>query len=70
MELAEPSHVVFGSDFPFSRHRNPVEDVKSLVTAFENFDGWDAPVRRGIERDNALQLFPRLAKAIAAKAGA
>ena len=70
MELAEPSHVVFGSDFPFSRHRNPVEDVKSLVTAFENFDGWDAPVRRGIERDNALRLFPRLAKAMAAKAGA
>jgi predicted TIM-barrel fold metal-dependent hydrolase len=64
MELADPSRIVFGSDFPFSRHRNPIQDVKSLVAAFENFDGWTPAVRRGIEHDNALRLFPRLAEAI------
>jgi predicted TIM-barrel fold metal-dependent hydrolase len=64
MELAEPSHILFGSDFPFSRHRDPAEDVRSLIAAFESFDGWNAAVRRGIESENALRLFPRLAKAI------
>ncbi|HVO94560.1 MAG TPA: amidohydrolase family protein [Terriglobales bacterium] len=64
MELADPSRITFGSDFPFSRHRNPVQDVKSLIAAFESFDGWTPAVRRKIEHDNALRLFPRLAKAI------
>ena len=63
MEIAEPSRVVFGSDFPFSRHRNPVQDVKSVIAAFEGFDGWDAPTRRAIESENALKLFPRLCEA-------
>lgn len=66
MEIAEPSRVVFGSDFPFSRHRNPVQDVKSVIAAFEGFDGWDAPTRRAIESENALKLFPRLAKQLGA----
>ncbi len=64
MELADPTHILFGSDFPFSRHRNPVQDVKSLITAFEMFDGWDATTRRQIERENALALFPRFAQDI------
>jgi predicted TIM-barrel fold metal-dependent hydrolase len=61
MEVTEPSHILFGSDFPFSRHRNPADDVKALIAGFEAFDGWDAPTRRGIESQNALKLFPRLA---------
>jgi 6-methylsalicylate decarboxylase len=68
MQVADPSHVLFGSDYPFSRHRSPAEDVRDLLAGFEAFDGWDAATRRGIERDNALKLVPRLAKAIA-KAG-
>jgi predicted TIM-barrel fold metal-dependent hydrolase len=63
MELTEPSHIVFGSDFPFSRHRNPADDVKAVIAGFEAFDGWDTKTRRGIESQNALQLFPRFAAA-------
>ena len=65
MEIADPTHLMFGSDFPFSRHRTPAQDVKTLIAGFEAFDGWDAATRRGIERDNALRLFPRLAQAVA-----
>lgn len=68
MEIADPSRILFGSDFPFSRHRTPVEDVRASVAGFEAFDGWDAKTRRGIERDNALALLPRLAAAMRAKA--
>jgi predicted TIM-barrel fold metal-dependent hydrolase len=62
MEIAEPSHILFGSDFPFSRHRTPAEDVKSAIAAFEAFGDWDASTRQAIEGKNALGLFPRLAK--------
>lgn len=62
MEIADPSRITFGSDFPFSRHRNPAQDVKSVIAAFAAFNGLDAPTRRAVERENALKLFPRLAK--------
>ena len=65
MELADPGRVVFGSDFPFSRHRDPAQDVRSVISAFEAFDGWNNAVRHGIESDNALKLFPRFAHKIA-----
>ena len=64
MELADPGRVLFGSDFPFSRHRSPAQDVRAVIAAFEAFDGWNDDVRRGIESGNALQLFPRLAQSI------
>ena len=66
-EIVDPSHLLFGSDFPFSRHRTPEQDVRDTIAGFEAFDGWDAATRRGIEHDNALRLLPRLAKAIADK---
>jgi predicted TIM-barrel fold metal-dependent hydrolase len=59
MEVTDPSHILFGSDFPFSRHRSPADDVTALIAGFEAFDGWDAKMRRGIESGNALNLFPR-----------
>ena len=62
LEIAEPSHILFGSDFPFSRHRTPAKDVESSIAAFEAFGDWDAATRQGIESKNALRLFPRLAK--------
>jgi predicted TIM-barrel fold metal-dependent hydrolase len=67
MEIADPSHVMFGSDFPFSRHVSPEWDLEDTVRGFKAFDGWDAATRRGIEYDNALTLFPRLAQAMARK---
>lgn len=66
MEIAEPSRVLFGSDFPFSRHRTPVKDVEAMIAGFESFAGWNAATRRAIESENALRLFPRLAKRLAA----
>ncbi len=65
MEMADPSRLTFGSDFPFTRHRTPLQDAKTLITGFEAFDGWDAATRRGIESGNAFKLFPRLAQATA-----
>jgi predicted TIM-barrel fold metal-dependent hydrolase len=62
MEIAEPSHILFGSDFPFSRHLTPVKGVESSIAAFEAFGDWDATTRQGIEGKNALRLFPRLAE--------
>jgi predicted TIM-barrel fold metal-dependent hydrolase len=66
--VADPTRILFGSDYPFSRHRTPEQDVSDLIAGFEAFDGWTAAERRAIERDNALKLLPRLAK-VQAKAG-
>ena len=68
MAVADPARILFGSDYPFSRHRTPEQDVSDLIAGFEAFDGWTAAERRAIERDNALKLLPRLAK-VQAKAG-
>jgi predicted TIM-barrel fold metal-dependent hydrolase len=64
MEIADPSHIVFGSDFPFSRHRAPADDVSAVIAGFESFEGWDAKARRGVESTNACRLFPRLSKTV------
>ena len=67
MEIADPFRIMFGSDFPFSRHRTPKDDIKSHILAFEQFDGWNPATRRKIESENALRLFPRLANALSQK---
>jgi 6-methylsalicylate decarboxylase len=69
MEIADPSRVMFGSDYPFSRHVNPVWDAEDTVRGFAAYDGWDAATRRAIAYDNALALFPRLKQAIARAGG-
>ena len=66
MAITDPSHLLFGSDFPFSRHRTPPQDVRDTIAGFDAFDGWDAPTRRAIANENALRLFPRLASAVRA----
>jgi predicted TIM-barrel fold metal-dependent hydrolase len=58
-ETVDPSHILFGSDFPFSRHRSPSQDVRDMIAGFKAFEGWDKPARRRIQRENALKLFPR-----------
>jgi predicted TIM-barrel fold metal-dependent hydrolase len=70
MAVADPERILFGSDYPFSRHKNPAQDVRDLIAAFEAFDGFAGALRRRIERDNALKLLPRLAQAIAKSARA
>jgi predicted TIM-barrel fold metal-dependent hydrolase len=56
-ELADPQHILWGSDLPFVYG----ERLKTEVEHWEHYDGFDAGARAAIERENALRLFPRLA---------
>jgi predicted TIM-barrel fold metal-dependent hydrolase len=57
MEVADPARILFGTDFPFARNKAVIEQSIAAMEAFEGFDG---ALRRKVERDNALALFPRL----------
>ncbi len=54
-ELADPTHILFGSDYPFL----PDPLVAMMVEGLKTYDGFDSQTRRMIERENALTLFPR-----------
>ena len=56
-ELADPEHILWGSDLPFVYG----ERLKAEVEHWEHYDGFDAGARAAIEKENALRLFPRLA---------
>ncbi len=55
-ELVAPNHVLFGSDYPFAPEATMTQTVRGLREM-----GLDADVLRGIERENALVLFPHMA---------
>lgn len=55
-ELVTPDHVLFGSDYPFAPEITMTQSVKALGEM-----GLSDDVLRGIERDNALVLFPHMA---------
>lgn len=57
MQVADPSRVMFGTDFPFARN---VGVIEQSIAAVDDFAGFDDATRRKVERDNALALFPRL----------
>ncbi len=54
-ELVTPDHVLFGSDYPFAPEPTLTASVKNLETM-----GLEPEVLKGIERENALMLFPKL----------
>jgi predicted TIM-barrel fold metal-dependent hydrolase len=56
-ELVDPSHILFGSDYPFA----PARAVGMQVKALESLRVFDPEDLAGINRDHALALFPRLA---------
>ena len=56
-QLADPTHIVWGSDLPFVHG----ERLREEIQGWEAFTGFDAATRAAIERDNALRLFPALA---------
>ena len=56
LALVAPDKVLFGSDFPFAPEATMAATVKGLIEL-----GLEPDVLRGIERDNALALFPRIA---------
>jgi len=59
--FADTSHILFGTDYPFMPESTTVETVDGIDSFFI-----DNEVRRQVERDNALALFPRLAERLAA----
>lgn len=58
-ELADPTHVLWGSDLPFVYGARLQEEVDH----WEHYGGFDDAARADVERHNALKLFPRLAPA-------
>ena len=59
-DIAASDHVLFGTDYPFSRIGEKVID--ETIEGVETFDGYDAEIREKIFQENAVALFPKLAK--------
>ena len=60
LELADPSRILFGTDYPSAR---PAEKVmRDTVAAVKSFDGFDEPLRQKVMSGNAQVLLPRFAK--------
>jgi predicted TIM-barrel fold metal-dependent hydrolase len=57
--LTSLSHILFGSDFPFT----PAAGIDANVENFRTLSGLTGAEHEAIARGNALQLFPRLDKA-------
>jgi 6-methylsalicylate decarboxylase len=58
-ELADPTHILWGSDLPFVYGQR----LQAEVDHWEAYDGFDTAARMAIERLNAQQLFPRFSQA-------
>jgi len=55
-EFVEPSHILFGTDFPFL----PEKMIVDMILGLQQYQGFDNETQMMIERENALTLFPRL----------
>jgi predicted TIM-barrel fold metal-dependent hydrolase len=55
-ELVDPSHILYGSDFPYLPEPLIAESNRGL----ESYRGFDPAAQAAINRGNALALFPRL----------
>lgn len=56
LAVADPTKILFGTDFPFA----PAPAVRYMREEYESLD-LTPGLRAGIDRTNALRLFPRLA---------
>ena len=54
LELTEPDHVLFGSDYPFAPEQTMTGSIKQLQSM-----GLEPEILEGIERNHALKLFPQ-----------
>lgn len=54
-ELVDPTHILFGSDFPFAAAQLVSLETKTL----DDSDLWNEQTKHGIARSHALSLFPR-----------
>ena len=57
-ELVNPSHILFGSDYPFA----PEIITRMTISGLNTFNGFDEKQLRGINRENAIDLFPQFAR--------
>ena len=57
-ELVNPSHILFGSDYPFA----PEIITRMTISGLNTFNGFDDKQLRGINRENAIDLFPQFAR--------
>ena len=55
-ELVDPSHILFGSDYPFAP--DPLTSIS--IKGLKDYDGFDEQALKAIDNGNALKLFPRL----------
>ena len=59
-DIAAPNHILFGTDYPFSRVGEKVID--ETIEGVETFDGFDVESCLKIFQVNAVALFPSLAR--------
>ncbi|MFC9842155.1 amidohydrolase family protein [Streptomyces sp. NPDC060223] len=57
LEVTSADHILFGTDWPAAPEPTVVRNIDNLT----GFDGFTEGELRGVERDNALRLFPRFA---------
>jgi predicted TIM-barrel fold metal-dependent hydrolase len=57
LEVTSANHILFGTDWPAAPEPTAVRNIENLMA----FDGFTKDELRGVERDNALSLFPRFA---------
>lgn len=58
-ELVDPTHILFGSDYPFA----PAPIVSTCCVTLDASPVWSDDVKHGIDREHALALLPRYAGA-------
>ncbi len=57
LEVTTSDHILFGTDWPAAPEPTVVRNIANLT----GFDGFTKDELRGVERGNALRLFPRFA---------
>jgi len=57
LEVTTADHILFGTDWPAAPESTVVHNIANLAS----FAGFTPDQLRGVERDNALRLFPRFA---------
>jgi 6-methylsalicylate decarboxylase len=57
LEVTSADHILFGTDWPAAPEATVIRNIANLTS----FDGLTADQLQGVERDNAIRLFPRFA---------
>lgn len=59
LEVADPSRILFGTDYPSARNVEKV--MRDSIAAVDAFDGFAGPLREKVKSENAKALLPRFA---------